>query len=412
MSEPNVSWPKGPRVAFQFPAGTPCRAEESEHARLLCHPFANRSGCQWFHFCVRVEGLRDGQELTLDVEWPPIRSADQLPDADAETLRRETEYDSFAKVLPRICLLSADLWSFSPAHGVELTGERTVSVPLLGTGRDLYLATQMPYTPARHAALLAEAERAEPGCVHTLGLSQAGLEVSTVRLEADAGSDAPTVYIQAYQHITEFSGPLIAEAMIRHLLAGGPGRELRRNVTFHITPAVDVDAVFYGPSLALDPRPSELRKKNPNRDWQDLTWPEVRAIDGFLRSEVAGGRRYVAGLDLHNGWHMADDSGANYTVSTVEDAGEKTVAEQKAFIDHMLSRTDHERVGNYWQHAAGGRTFKSYFQRLTGVSLAHTVEFSRHLWWNRRKQAYEPYAPHHPEQFARQATAALAEFFG
>ncbi|MFW6066275.1 MAG: M14 family zinc carboxypeptidase, partial [Planctomycetota bacterium] len=294
----------------------------------------------------------------------------------------------------------------------ELTDDRTVSVPIRGTGRDIYLVTQKPYTADRLAALLGDAERAEPGCVRTLGLSQAGLPVSAVLLESDAGPDAPTVYLQGYQHVTEFSGPLVIDAMIRHLLSGSPGRELRRKLAFHFAPVVDVDAVFYGPGIMLDPHPpGELRAKNPNRDWRDLTWPEVRAVEGFLRKQLESGRRYVAGLDLHNGWHMADDSGGAYTVSSPEDHGEQTAARQKEFVDHMLARTDHEKPGNYWQHTAGGRTFKACFMDLTGNPIAHTVEFSRHMWWNREKQQYVPYGPDHPGKFARQAAEAMAEFF-
>ncbi|MGC9453585.1 MAG: M14 family zinc carboxypeptidase [Phycisphaerae bacterium] len=412
MAKYSTTWTDAIRINHQFHAGMPCRVVQTADRRFTCRPFATRSGCQWFYFCVRVENLPAGEETTIDVNWPRILTAEDLPNADEEQLRRETRYDSFAKVLSKICLLSDDMTSFRRAEGVELTGEGTVSIPIRGTGRDIYIATQTPYTADRHEALLTDAEKAEPGCVRTLGLSQAGLPVSAVLLESDAGPEAPTVYIQGYQHITEFSGPLVIDAMIRHLLDGAPGRELRRKLAFHFVPAVDVDAVFYGPALMLDPHPADdLRTKNPNRDWRDLQWPEVQAVDRFLRGEAESGRRYVAGLDLHNGWHMADDSGGTYTVSGPKEHDEQTAARQKQFVDHMLARTDHEKPGNYWQHAAGGRTFKAYFIDLADTPLAHTVEFSRHMWWNRDRQQYEPYGPHHPEQFARQAAEAMVEFF-
>ena len=38
--------------------------------------------------------------------------------------------------------------------------------------------------------------------------------------------------------------------------------------------------------------------------------------------------------------------------------------------------------------------------------LVHTVEFSRHLWWDRASQQYVPPAPEHP---ARDALAAIAD---
>ncbi len=405
-------WPDGIRVSFNFPGGTCCRVERIDDKRFRCRPYASRSGCQWFHFCARVEGLPAGEQITLDLRWPSKLTAEDLPSADQETLERETQYDSFAKVLPHTCLLGDDMRTFRPAENVELTGDQTVTVPISGTGGDIYLATQMPYTAARHAELLADAETTEPGCVKQIGLSQAGLPVAAVVLESDAGADAPTVYIQAYQHITEFSGPLVVDAMVRHLLDGAPGRELRRNLAFHFVPAVDVDAVYYGPALLLDPRPVEdLRSKNPNRDWKDRTWPEVRAVQDFLRQQAGSGRSYVAGLDLHNGWHMAHDSGGAYTVGADESDGAGAVERQKEFVDHMYARTDHEKPGNYWWHSTGGSSFKAFFIDLAGTPLAHTVEFSRHMWWNREKREYEPYAPHHPQQFARQAAEALVEFF-
>ena len=40
--------------------------------------------------------------------------------------------------------------------------------------------------------------------------------------------------------------------------------------------------------------------------------------------------------------------------------------------------------------------------------LVHTVEFSRHLWWDRASQQYVPPAPEHPARYARDARDALA----
>lgn len=413
MKAYSTNWSDAIRINHQFHAGTGCRVTRTGENRFACRPYATRSGCQWFYFCVRIENLPPDKRIKLDIHWPRIRTASDLGDVDEEQLRRETEYDSFAKVLTKICLLSDDLLSFRRAEGVELTDDETVSLPVCGTGGDLYLVTQMPYTATRHAALLADATQAEPDCVKTLGLSQAGLPVSAVLLESDAGPEAPTVYVQGYQHVTEFSGPLVIEAMIRHLLDGGPGRGLRKNLAFHFVPAVDVDAVFYGPAIMLNPRPvaDDLRTKNPNRDWRDLDWPEVAAVERFLREQVDSGRRYVAGLDLHNGWHKAEDSGGAYTVSSPDEHDGQTAASQKEFVDHMLARTDHEKPGNYWQHAAGGKTFKAYFIDLADTPIAHTVEFSRHMWWNREKQQYVPYGPDHPGNFAPQAAEAMVEFF-
>jgi len=98
---------------------------------------------------------------------------------------------------------------------------------------------------------------------------------------------------------------------------------------------------------------------NPNRDWAAQTWSEVRALDAFIRSNVAAGRKYLLGLDLHNGWSQPKVSGACYTVLPPNRADESLITEQKRFIDFMYARTDHEVPGRYWAHDAEG-TLKQY----------------------------------------------------
>ncbi|MFW6154167.1 MAG: M14 family zinc carboxypeptidase [Planctomycetota bacterium] len=396
-------------VHTDFFEASHCAIESLATNRVRCRLISERSGSQTFHFCVRLDGLADGRLGELEIVWPRVWTAADLPaDANAETVSRMTGHDSFLSVLPRVTLRSRDLDTWTPIEGVRIDeASDTAVVPLVGDGKPIYVCTQIPYRPDHYTALLDHVRRLAPECLHEIGRSQATRPLYVVALPATSGepSEAPTVYIQALQHHGEHSGGFIVNTLLRDLLDATTGGPLRERVNWQIMPMFDVDG-FHGLAAEAD----DVRRKNPNRDWDVADWPEVAAVKRWWHQQRDAGCRYAVCFDLHNGWSHRNASGACYTVFADDEAPPALIAEQKRFIDSLYARTDHE-TGKHWAHKLPfGLSCKHAFYELTGAPLSFTVEFSRHLWWDRPSRAYVPARPDHPVRWARDMAPALVAY--
>ncbi len=401
-------------IEFRFEGGTPCDIEKRGDADFHLLPIAAQSGSQWFYCCVRLEDLPKGATARIDITWPAKWSVDDMPaGVDEETVNRQLHHDNFATAIHRCIYISPDMKSWSRVE-IEPAEDRTISIPVTGTGQPIYLATQLPYTREHLAELLEHVRATAADTLTLLGQSRAGCDMWLVDLPATGREDAPIVYVQALQHISEFSGPLVADAMVRYLLS--PERAAaRKHLHFQILPVFDIDGM-----QQLLPRymssknegSGNPRDKNPNRDWVERDWPETRNVVAHIERMLQACKRFAVGLDLHNGWWKHTHSAACYTRLIEGEASEDYRARQTTFIDHMYAKTNHERPGHYWEHATGGRTFAAVFPTLTDGTIAHTVEFSRHMWWSHEAGDYLPAEPGRPAMFAREAVNALAEYFG
>lgn len=411
-------WSNVMRIEFEFDGGTPTLVRQTGERAVRCEPIATRSGSQWFYWCVRVDGLDEGEMGEVELVWPRKWTPEDLPDGlEDEIKHRMTAHDNFADVLPTQVHRGADMDHWTKVEGVEKVGERAVRVEIEGSGDPVYLTTQIPYLHRHHETLLALIDASEPGSVREIGQSQSGLPLRTVVLDT-TGVDpgvVPTVYLQAYQHLTEFSGLHVLDAMLRFLVSP-EGAACREKLNWQITPCVDMDGLHYGVAYHMVENfpKTHLRAKNPNRDWRDREWPEVVAVCDFLTDQVAGGRQYVAGLDLHNGWWKTVAPAACYTVFHEDEAEPDYIERQKDLIRHLYRNTDHVDPAeeHFWAHQTGGRTMTTAFKEISGGGLASTVEFSRFIWWDRAVGAYVPAEVGHPERFGRDLAVALADYFG
>lgn len=403
------------RLAFDQAHLTPARITALGPRHLRADPLLAVSGSQWFSFAVRVEGLAPGETGRLDLHWPPQPRVEDLVNPTAEDIDRLTQHDSFATVLADTIHVAeaatdADLVT---AHwirpAVAPLGAEAVAVTLVGTGRPLTLVTQLPYTPAHLEALLAHVSTHAPGAVRALGPTREGRHIPALIFDDRAPADAPVIHLQAYQHLTEFTGPLVLDAFARRLVDTIAGRELRRRFVLDLVPAVDLDGLVHGLAWhrAAQLLPGELRAKNINRDWVDGEYAEVRAVRAHLEARRAAGRRHALIFDLHNGWKNRREAGACYTIFPRDRASEETRAAQRACIDFLTDRTDHCPTGEfYWEHDAPG-TFSHSASLLTGCPLSFTVEFSRFQTWDHIARRPAPYDVEWHDRFAGQLVSAL-----
>jgi hypothetical protein len=402
-------------ITTDFPEATPCEIEIQSPSRARCRFTSKTCGSQTFHFCVRVEGLARGQQAELEVIWPVVTTpSSRKPEPGSG--KSQVMMDSFLTVVPKTLMRSRDLDNWLPLAGVRLDEEAdTMVVPLVGDGEPIYLASQVPYRPSYYQALLEHVRSGAPDALREIGRSQAGSPLYVVDLPATGAdaADAPAVYVQALQHCGEHSGAFVVDTLLRMLLDGEAAQPLRRRVHWQIMPMLDVDGFHRRQDQAIATLGSNVRGKNPNRDWNVGEWPEVAAVLNWWQQQMDAGRRYRACLDLHNGWSNRGESGASYTVFTDDVAGAEDIASQREFIDFMYARTDHE-IAKYWasRTAAGHMTCKEAFYRATDTPLSFTVEFSRHMWWDRTSQSYVAPRPDHPRRWAHDMAPAMVEFLG
>jgi hypothetical protein len=349
----------------------------------------------------------------LEIVWPRVWTAADMPDeTDPEVVSRMTRHDSFLSVMPHAIMRSGDLDDWLPVDGVRMDESTdTAVVPLVGDGRPIYVCTQIPYRPSRYLALLDHVRGVAPKALHEIGRSQAGQTLYMVNLPATdcPFADAPTVYVQALQHCDEFTGGFVVDALLRELLDEAAGPPLRRRINWQIMPMLDVDGLHGLQEQAVAQMGKNVRRKNPNRDWDAGEWPEVAAVRQWWRQQIDAGCRYAVCFDLHNGWSNRRESGACYTIFVDPRTPPEHLARQRRFIDFLYERTDHE-TGKYWgSQLPFGMTCKEAFYRLTGSPLSYTVEFSRHVWWDRALQAYVPSRPDYPRRYARDVAKAVVE---
>jgi hypothetical protein len=360
--------------------------------KFSIHPLLATSGSQWFHWAVRIEGLTKGETGILELHWPAVFRKEDLIDPSAEDIERLTTQETFASVLPEQIRITSDGVHWQQPVSVTRIGPDELRIEVVGTGRPFEISSQYYYTDAHLNDLLATASGANADCqIHQLSTTESGRTIPVVSFPST--QTRRSLYFQAYQHVTEYSGPWVLDALVRQLITTDAGRELRSKFSIHVAPVVDIDGLVDGLlwHSACQRRSGDLRQKNINRDWVDQSYAEVRAIRGYLEERVAEGALFTSILDLHNGWSSSRSSGACYTRLPRSVGGTKMSATQTQFIDHMTDLTDHCPTGaHYWEHDAPG-TFAETAWRLTGCQLSHTVEFSRFQVWNRSNATWQQY---------------------
>ncbi|MCC5828856.1 MAG: hypothetical protein JJU36_05355 [Phycisphaeraceae bacterium] len=410
------------KLDHDFEGGTPFDVERPESGIMSIVPRAPGSGSQWFYLCFRCrcDGQGPHADDVMCIRWPRSYGVEDLPpELDEEVRFRMTSHDNFAAALHRTLFWSPDMRTWKKLKVEPADSDRSIMVPVPDQKRAVYIATQIPYLATYYESLIEHVRSVEPDALLTLGKSQGGRPIYGFRFADrdqestdDDSAIGPVLHLQAYQHLTEFTGPRVLDAIAR-ALAGRPDHPLRAKMTVDMVPVVDVDGLDEGVGMLLEP-PEDGQPRagepNPNRCWSNGAWPEVEAVRAHVRRTINQGGDYRLALDLHNGWYKVDVSGACYTMEPASRADEAYRGRQKRFIDWMYRHTDHDKPGTYWEHDTGGRTFASWLPTLCPDVTACTVEFSRHIWWNRKRESYEPVDVHHPEQFALQALEAITEY--
>jgi len=399
---------------YNFSGATPLTVETISDFSYRIKPVTKISGSQFFYLSFRINNFRKDEVLHLELAWPPVATAANFPAGTSpEVIQRQTLFGNFASVVPDILYYSYDKknWSHIPDKGV-LGENGVIKFSLKGNGKPLYFATQVPFTYERYQALLKYVTKKEPTAVKNIGNTQRG-EPMYALVFGSKKKEAKTIFIQSLQHGNEFTGPLVANAMIHYLLDNKDGKKLREKYAFQFIPVFDIDYLHYtlNPSLGTkDNRESAQIKRtdNPNRDWVKKTWVEVNNVDRFIDENLKIGTKYLIGFDLHNGWGNKEDSGGSYLAFPKNSAPDEYIAKQFEFNDYMIKNTDHIMYREPLSVGVEGLFFRYFYEKTGALSIL--IEFSRFEWWNREKKAYAPTNQDSQDIYAIQAIQARTQF--
>lgn len=237
--------------------------------------------CWWY---VHISGTETGQAITLNLsaardEYRPGRTLDAAwsqPDRAAISTDNRT-------------------WTqTSPCRKVKGHAVYSITAP----GESFWLAWGPPFLPSHAEALLQSIQNRLPeSTLFELAVSRGGRPVRGIRIgvQADAGTTAYGVWIQARQHAWEAGSSWVGRGVIEWLASNDQAAvRLRNAATIYFVPIMDVD------NVALGAGGKNAVPRDHNRDWDDHPhYPEVAAAQKRIL-KLNERKQFDVFVDLHN----------------------------------------------------------------------------------------------------------------
>jgi hypothetical protein len=230
------------------------------------------------HFRVHAKA---GSRLTFE-----FRNLDNVWNGQPGSVAREL----------KTLVVSADGRDWTSVPTESLPGSRvrlTVQMP----GPELYVARVEPYRVSDLDRLL-QAIRSHPLVrIAPLGRTAGGRELELVHI--GAGPAPYRVFVRARAHPWEAGSNWVAEGLIRRLLRDdADAKRFLGLYSLTVLPMANKDGVVRGRTRFND------RGRDLNRNWDlpadPVLVPENAALEAWLESEIAAGRRPHLAIELHN----------------------------------------------------------------------------------------------------------------
>jgi hypothetical protein len=186
------------------------------------------------------------------------------------------------------------VWRTVPTD--SLPGDR-VQLKVEMPGPRLYVARIEPYRLSDLDRLLASIRGNRSVAISSIGRTVAGRDLEMIRIGDPA---APyRVFVRARAHPWESGSSWVAEGLIRQLLKqDGNAEQFRKIFSLYILPMANKDGVARGGTRF------NLQGKDLNRNWDapadPQLAPENAALEKWLESAMAAGRRPHLAMELHN----------------------------------------------------------------------------------------------------------------
>ena len=193
-------------------------------------------------------------------------------------------------------VVSADGRDWTPVRTTSLPGSRvqlTVTMP----GPRLFVARVEPYRLSDLDRLIASIRSNPLVQVADIGKTALGRDLEMIRI--GTGRAPYRVFLRARAHPWEAGGNWIVEGLVRRLLKGdAEARRFLDHYSVYILPLANKDGVARGMTRF------NVMGKDLNRNWDAPAdarlVPENAALERWLESAIAAGRRPHLALELHN----------------------------------------------------------------------------------------------------------------
>lgn len=280
----------GPRVSWDFEAGSLVRAESIGINRFRCHVRGqtdqdgrNRQA-SWYYF--RVDGAK-GRTLTFE-----------MVDLAGEYNYRANAGSITDGTLP---FYSVDTQTWIPINNGEYDKKGpSLSYQILAPSDRVWIAHVPPYTTANFKKLSAELAQSGKAEIETIGKSVEGRDIPLVTI-----ADRPTslrnkkvIWLMFRQHAWEAGSSWTGEGLMRFAISDDPrAKDIRRNAVLKILPLNDPDGVANG-TVRFNHYGYDL-----NRNWDVVApkkMPEITAERNAIVSWVGMGHPVDFFLTLHN----------------------------------------------------------------------------------------------------------------
>ncbi len=260
-------------LSVDFPGGSGQVLEIDQAARLIRivpTPHQDRGWPCWW--CVRVDGIRTGETITLDVGNAPWATPDRAA-------------------------FSTDNQHWTQTEPGTRSGKR-IAYRHQVNAETAFFAWGPPFVPEDGAELCRRAAAACPQAeAFELCRTRADRAVPALRV-APASEGSPPVagiWVQARQHAWESGSSWVCQGFVEWLVSDDSrARRLRERARITVVPIMDVDNVAIGAGGKAQ------KPQDHNRDWSDRPhWPSVVAAQRAMkRMDKAG--QFDLFIDLHN----------------------------------------------------------------------------------------------------------------
>jgi hypothetical protein len=193
-------------------------------------------------------------------------------------------------------VISDDEKIWKPVPTDHLPGNR-LQLRVTMTAPTLHVARIEPYRLSDLDRLLASVRSNRLVKIETIGKTAAGRDLEIIRI---GHATAPRrVFVRARAHPWEAGSSWVAQGLIERLLAGDEETtRFLREYSVSVLPMANKDGVARGGTRF------NLRGKDLNRNWDrpadPAVSPENAALERWLESEIAAGRKPDLAMELHN----------------------------------------------------------------------------------------------------------------
>ncbi len=348
-------------------------------------PGVDPRSTDYINFYAKIEG-EIGEIVHLDLQYPIFDEKLCGP--------RKYQTAPFFTVAHRCIYVSNDELNWERIEDVQVdTDAWILSFSLTLTAPVCFVSVNYFYTIRMYQVLREDLSKSELVEEKVVGLSRNGQNIYLYKVTDPSvpAEEKQIVYLQGAQHCSEFGGPNLLDAMLRHLSSGSAdARKLLRKYEFHIVPIFSVADWAEGNKDVL--------LADPNTIWDTKNTSEVKAIDTYLQNLS---KKPALLIDIHNArknyFFVSDYLPAEQVEEQLRFASLITKYCDYITLDH-ISRKGHGKYANFREYA------------WENFGSGYTFELSRFALYNRAEGKEIPISKESFTKFGMQLPCAIDAF--